>query len=320
MNQRAAGSKARVPSAYGRRIIVTGSNTGIGFQTAQAFAAAGGDVVLAVRSVERGEAAAERIRTEVPGAAIRVSQVDLADLASVSEFVDRERQIGPLDVLVANAGVMLVPQREFTADGFERHMGTNHLGHAALILGLLPTLSAAPAARVVIVGSIAHWFTRGLDTDLNTQGRYTPMGAYADSKLAGSLFAQELGRRLYAGSGSTVSVAVAHPGWCATEPTARDDSPGLGVRISRWTTQVLGSTPPEGAAPIIAAASDPGLRSGAYLGPRWALRGGPHQARFSPAAGNRDSAKWLFDRTLQLTGASFDRSGPASPDRPRPDM
>ena len=312
MNRRAAGAHARVPSASGRRVIVTGSNTGLGFQTAQAFAAAGGEVVLAVRSLVRGQAAADRIRTQVPGASIRVSQVDLADLASVSEFVARERQTGPLDVLVANAGVMLVPQREFTADGFERHMGTNHLGHAALILGLLPTLSAAPAARVVIVGSIAHWFTRGLDPDLNTTGPYTPMGAYADSKLAGSLFAQELGRRLDAGSGSTVSVVAAHPGWCATEPTERDDHPGWGVRVSRWTTQVLGSTPPEGAAPIIAAASDPGLRSGTYLGPRWALRGRPHQARFSPAAGNRDSAKWLFDRTLQLTGAPFDRWGSAS--------
>ena len=302
MNRRAAGAHARVPSASGRRVIVTGSNTGLGFQTAQAFAAAGGEVVLAVRSLVRGQAAADRIRTQVPGASIRVSQVDLADLGSVSEFVARERQTGPLDVLVANAGVMLVPQREFTADGFERHMGTNHLGHAALILGLLPTLSAAPAARVVIVGSIAHWFTRGLDPDLNTTGPYTPMGAYADSKLAGSLFAQELGRRLDAGSGSTVSVVAAHPGWCATEPTERDDHPGWGVR----------ALPVDHSGARVDAAGGRRADHRRRVRPRPAQRhlprpamgaaGPPAPGAFSPAAGNRESAKWLFDRTLQLTG------------------
>lgn len=310
-------------------MIVTGSNTGLGFQTALAFAAGGAGVVLAVRSVERGEAAAGQILARIPDAAVRVSEVDLADLASVAAFVDRERLAGPLDVLVANAGVMLVPQREFTVDGFERHMGTNHLGHAAMILGLLPTLSAAPAARVVIVGSIAHWFSRGLHPDLNATSRYTPMGAYADSKLAGLLFARELGQRLSSGTGSavghragsavgagqragsalgaSVSVVAAHPGWCATEVVERDDRPGLGVRLSRWATQILGSAPPEGAAPIVAAAAAPGLAGGSYLGPRWGLRGRPHAARISPAARDRESAAWLFERTLELTGASFER-------------
>jgi NAD(P)-dependent dehydrogenase (short-subunit alcohol dehydrogenase family) len=292
-------------SQAGRRAIVTGSNTGLGFQAARAFAAAGAEVVMAVRSAERGGAAAERIRVTVPGADVRVSELDLADLSSVAGFVDRERGNGPVDVLVANAGVMLVPQRGFTADGFESHMGINHLGHAALILGMLPALSAARSARVVIVGSLAHWFSRGLHPDLNTTGAYTPMGAYADSKLAGSLFAQELGRRLSAGSGSSVTVVGAHPGWCATEVSERDDHPGMGVRLSRWTTQVLGSTPPQGAAPVVRAAIDPGLPSGSYLGPRWGLRGDPHDARLSPAARDRDAAAWLFDRTLELTGSSL---------------
>jgi NAD(P)-dependent dehydrogenase (short-subunit alcohol dehydrogenase family) len=293
-----------VPSQAGRQVIVTGANTGLGFQTALAFAGAGAEVVLAVRNVARGEAAAERIRQRVPSAALRVSEIDLADLRSVRSFTNREGRVGMPDVLVANAGVMLVPARQFTADGFEMHMGVNHIGHAALILGLLPAMSEGSAGRIVVVGSTAHWFTRGLDDDLGTTGRYTPMGAYANSKLAGTLFMRELDRRL-APSGSKVRVVGAHPGWCATEVVERDDHPGSMVRLSRWFTQALGSSPPQGARPLIAAASDPDLTGGSYLGPRWALRGAAHQAHLSPAARNRESARRLFDRTLELTGSPF---------------
>jgi NAD(P)-dependent dehydrogenase (short-subunit alcohol dehydrogenase family) len=281
-------------------VIVTGSNTGLGFRTAAAFAAAGAEVVLAVRSDARGNAARDRITASAPGSAVRVSLVDLADLASVRDFVERERDRGSLDVLVANAGVMLVPRRELTVDGFERHMGTNHLGHAALILGLLPALEAA-SGRVVVVGSLAHWFSRGLRPDLGTAGRYTPMGAYADAKLAGLLFAGELGRRLAADS-SGVTVLAAHPGWSATELVERADHPGPMVRMSRWSTHLLGSSPTAGAAPIVAAADPDGPWSGGdYVGPRWALRGRPGRARLSPAARNREAARRLFERTLDLT-------------------
>ena len=224
----------------------------------------------------------------MPSAALRVSEVDLADLRSVGSFTDRERRVGPLHVLVANAGVMLVPARQFTADGFEMHMGVNHIGHAALILGLLPVMSEGSAGRIVVVGSTAHWFTLRLDDDLGTTGPYTPMGAYANSKLAGTLFMCELDRRLGA-SGSRVRAVGAHPGWCATEVLDRDDHPGGMVRLSRWFTQALGSSPPQGARPLIAAASDPDLAGGSYLGPRWALRGAPHRliSARRPATVNR---------------------------------
>ncbi len=292
---------ADVDSQVGRRAVVTGANTGLGFQTALSLATAGAQVVLAVRNRSRGEAAAQRITSAVPAARLRVSELDLADLSSVRAFAIREVAAGPLDVLVNNAGVMLVPRREFTADGFEKHMGVNHLGHFALTLGLLPALATAPAARVVSVSSIAHRFARSLDHTLSMTGTYRPMGAYAQSKLAMVLFCQELDRRLRAAGSPVISLA-AHPGWSATELFDRDDKPGPFVRLSRWATQVLGSSPEGGARPQVYAAAAPGVSAGSYLGPRLLLRGGPHRARLSGAARDVEAAAWLWDRSAELTG------------------
>jgi NAD(P)-dependent dehydrogenase (short-subunit alcohol dehydrogenase family) len=299
-------------SLAGRRAIVTGANTGLGFQTAQALADAGAEVVLAVRSASRGQAAADRIRAVVPSASIRVSELDLADLASVRAFVGQEGARGAVDVLVNNAGVMLVPERRLTADGFELHLGVNHLGHAALTIGLLPALASAPAGRVVAVGSIAHWFRGRVTGDLGLgdprlAGRYVPMRAYAASKLAEMQFALELDRRLRS-AGTGVTVVAAHPGWCATEAYDRDDKPGPMVRASRWATQVLGSAPAEGARALVAAAADPTAAAGDYLGPRWLVRGAPHRALLSPRARDRTAGKMLFDQSLALIGAAFDPS------------
>ena len=136
-----------IGSLQGRRMIVTGSNTGLGYQSALAFARSGADVVLAVRNVAKGEAAAARIRLDTPSALVRVGQVDLADLASVRSYGEAEAARGPVDALVNNAGVMLVPERKLTVDGFESHMGVNHLGHVLLTSLLLPAVAAAPAGR-----------------------------------------------------------------------------------------------------------------------------------------------------------------------------
>ena len=326
---------AATPDQSGRRAIVTGANTGLGFQTALALARAGAEVVLAVRSSGRGEAAAARIRHEIPDASVRVSELDLADLASVRAFAARERSAGPLDLLVNNAGVMLVPQRRFTADGFEMHMGVNHLGHAALTLLLLPALlraspgfrasldprapsdvGASPGfraslertvagGRVVVVGSAAHVIARPLDAGLGTTGRYRPMAAYAASKLAGLLFAFELDRRLRL-AGAPVTALAAHPGWTATELMDRDDAPGPFVRLSRWATQVMGSAPQTAAASVLRAATDQGLAGGAYLGPTGLLRGRPHRARPSRRARDQTAARWLFDLTAERTGTAFE--------------
>jgi NAD(P)-dependent dehydrogenase (short-subunit alcohol dehydrogenase family) len=296
---------ADVGNLAGRRAIVTGANTGLGFRTALALAGAGAEVVLAVRSPERGGAAAERIRAEVPGAEPRVSLVDLADLRSVRAFAEREAAGGPLDILVNNAGVMLVPQREFTADGFEKHMGVNHLGHVLLTAGLLPALSAAPAGRVVSVTSLAYLFAGRLDRSLGLQGRYRPMAAYGQSKLAALLFAGELDRRLGASGSSVVSLA-AHPGWSATELFDRDDRPGPFVRLSRWATQLLGSSPEAGARPQVRAAAAVDVPRGGLVGPSLLVYGRPRRTRIGRAARDSTDAAWLWDRSVELTGARFD--------------
>jgi NAD(P)-dependent dehydrogenase (short-subunit alcohol dehydrogenase family) len=205
-----------------------------------------------------------------------------------------------------------VPRRELTADGFELHMGTNHLGHVLLTSLLLPTLSAAPSGRVVSLSSTAARAAPRLDHGLNLTGRYSPFGAYAQSKLAQLLFGLEFDRRLRA-AGSTVSSLVAHPGWSATELLTRDDHPGPIVALSRWATRILGSTATEGARSQIAAAVDGSLSGGSFLGPAFLLRGRPHLAALSGAAVDPVAADWLWAVSNALTGAEFHL-----PDPPRP--
>lgn len=185
-----------IPSQKGRLAVVTGANSGIGEVTATALAGAGAEVVVAGRDAGKARAAVERITAAVPGAVARPEVLDLADLASVAAFADRLTAVGrPLDLLVNNAGVMAIPDRRTTADGFELTFGTNHLGHFALTGGLLPLLLRAPGARVVTVSAmIARSRLARLD-DLNSERRYRPMGSYATSKLANVLFARELQRR-----------------------------------------------------------------------------------------------------------------------------
>ncbi len=286
----------------GRRAVVTGANTGLGFQTAGALAGAGASVILAVRSVERGDAAAAKIRADVPDADLRVSELDLADLVSVRKFAADEAARGPLHLLVNNAGVMLVPSRQYTVDGFEQHMGTNHLGHVALTAGLLPALLAADRPRIVAVSSIAHRFAGRLDRSLGQDGKYTPMGAYGQSKLANLLFVAELHRR-YAATG--LVAAAAHPGWSATELFPKSDDAAWSVRFSRKATAMLGTSAQTGARPQLFAATARGLIGNEFIGPRFWLWGPPRAGGRSKAAEDAVSAGWLWDTSVELTGADF---------------
>ncbi|SDO53060.1 NADP-dependent 3-hydroxy acid dehydrogenase YdfG [Nakamurella panacisegetis] len=293
-----------IANLTGRRMVVTGANTGLGFASASTFARAGAEVVLAVRNADKGRAAAEKIRIDSPGASVRVGLLDLADLASVRKFGEAEAGRGPIDVLMNNAGVMLVPRREFTVDGFEMHMGVNHLGHVALTALLLPALVAAPAGRVVSLSSTAHRVAHRLDPGLNRTGQYAPMRAYGQSKLATLLFGLELDRRLRA-AGSTVTSVIAHPGWSATELMARDDHPGLMTAFSRKATAIMGSSATEGARSQIAAAVDRSIPGGSFIGPALGLRGRPHRSSMNSAASDPISAAWLWDVSNELTGADF---------------
>ena len=294
----------------GRRMVVTGANTGLGFQSALAFARSGADVVLAVRNAAKGADAAARIVADTSRASVRVASLDLTDLASIRAFGAAEAAAGPVDVLLNNAGVMLVPERQFTKDGFELHMGTNHLGHVLLTALLLPALAAAPAGRVVSLSSLAHRAAPRLDTNLGVSGRYSPMGAYGQSKLATLMFGLELDRRLRA-AGSSVTSVVAHPGWSATELLDRDDHPGPGVWLSRKATAVLGSSAEAGAQSQIKAAVDSGVVGGSFIGPAFGARGRPHLASAGAAATDPIAASWLWETSSALTDAEFGLSAPA---------
>ncbi|MCY0870020.1 MAG: oxidoreductase, partial [Firmicutes bacterium] len=208
-----------MPELVGKRIIVTGGNSGIGLEAARLLATKGAHITLAVRSPQRGADAAAVIRRDTPDASVDVAQLDLASLDSVrnfaSEFLASNDELA---VLINNAGVMAVPLRK-TADGHELQFGTNHLGHFALTGLLLPRLLSTPGARVVTVSSAAHRGGRIDFDNLDGSRSYSKWGAYSQSKLANLLFATELSRRLQAAGADVISVAC-HPGWAATNLTS----------------------------------------------------------------------------------------------------
>lgn len=295
----------QLPDLTGRRAVVTGANTGLGIVSAASLARAGADVVVTARDGTKGTAALERIHREQPEARLSLAHLDLADLGSVAAFAGEQLRSGPLDILMNNAGLMLVPQRQWTKDGFELQMGVNHLGHFALTSRLLPLLEQSTSGRVVSLSSLAHRITGPLDPRLGSVGSYDALGNYSQSKLACALFGFELDRRLKA-AGSSVSSVVAHPGYCATELFSRQPQPGLVDRLTGAVALVVGSGPQHGVQSQLRAATDANLHGGELLGPRFLIRGGPVRER--PASNARDlaSASLLWDLSGAVTGAVFD--------------
>lgn len=294
-------SFADIPDQTGRIAIVTGASSGIGLETARMLAQKGAEVVLACRSLKKGEAALEKIRPEKPTAKLSVAELDLSDLDSVEHFAQEFRAShGRLDLLLNNAGVM-VPPFGRTRQGFELQLGTNHLGHFALTGRLLPLLRATPGARVVVVSSTMQKIGRIDFTDLNYERRpYRGWFAYGQSKLANMLFARELGRRL-AAAGIDVRVTAAHPGWAATD--LQRTSPFM-----RFWGSMLAMTPAEGALPTLRAATDPQAQAGSFFGPKgpFELRGAPALARVPWRAQDDRVAQRLFDLSQELTGVRYD--------------
>ena len=309
-----------VADQWGRRAIVTGANAGLGYVSTLALVTAGAEVVMAVRDLDRGQAAAQRIREDVPDAKLRVIHLDLAELASVRDFAaGLVEEPEPVDILMNNAGVMLVPRREITTGGFERQMGVNHLGHFALTVGLLPALRrSSGGARVVSVTSLTYARVGPLDHGLGLTGDYSPMRAYGQSKLAVALFGQELHRRSSlvgrapgAASGGGLVSVLAHPGWSATAEAQPDDGAGRSVRFARRATALLGSPPAQGARAQLYAATAPELTGGEFIGPSKLGRGAPVAATLAGVAADTDAARWLWDESVRLTGA--DPNLPAGP-------
>lgn len=286
-----------IPDLTGKNAIVTGANSGIGYETAKALAKKGATVVMACRNLDKANAAAARIRQDVGNPKLEIMRLDLADLNSVREFADAfKAQYATLDLLINNAGVMIPPYTR-TADGFELQFGANHLGHYALTGLLLETILATPGARVVTVSSGAHRMGTINFDNLNAEMEYSASGAYAQSKLANLLFTLELNRR-YKEIGASAIAAAAHPGWTVT---------GLQRGFLHGVSWFVGQRPPMGALPTLRAAIDPDVQPNDYFGPGglMKMRGYPEKASSSQSALDPELARSLWDVSEELTGVSY---------------
>jgi NAD(P)-dependent dehydrogenase (short-subunit alcohol dehydrogenase family) len=289
-----------VPDQTGRTAIVSGANTGIGFETAAALAANNATVVMACRNQQKAEDAMAKIRARTPGAELEFIELDLASLASVERFAENFRASHDrLDLLINSAGVMIPPFGK-TEDGFELQFGCNHLGHFALTGRLLDMLESTPDSRVVNVSSMAHRYGTMDFDNLNAEKGYNAMPAYGQSKLANLLFTFELQRRLEA-KRSTVQVTAAHPGWTGTDLQRHS-------RPIRFLNIFFAQSPPMGALPTLRAATDPEAKGGDYFGPRGLseMRGYPKKVGTTPAAKDEHDARRLWEVSEELTGVSFD--------------
>lgn len=291
-------------------IVITGANSGLGLHCSKALAAAGADIVMACRNLDKGEAARAEVLEHAPGARVTLAALDLANLDSVRRFAAAQTDAGtPIDVLLNNAGVMAVPFGH-TADGFEMQIGTNHFGHFALSAQLAPML--AGDARIVTLSSLAHRWTPGIDLDDIDwqQRRYRRWQAYGDSKLANLLFHFGLARRAdKAGRGWTVTAA--HPGYADTHlqfVAAEQKQSRLEGLLMGLGNRVLAQSGGMGALPSLYAATAPGLRSGDFIGPGGfqQMRGYPTPVGCRRVARDEALADRLWEISEELTDCRFD--------------
>lgn len=292
-------TRDNIPDQSGRIVIITGANSGIGFEAAKALAAKGAEVILAVRSQEKGDAALSQIRTEIPTAKLQTRLLDLANLASVKTFAEQfKSDFDQLDLLINNAGIMIPPYGK-TLDGFESQFGTNHLGHFALTAQLFDLLKTTPESRIVNVSSNAHKMGKLNLEDLNWENRkYISWTAYGDSKIANLYFTYELSRKIKT-NGHGVMVTAAHPGL-----TSSNLAKGRGIK---FFNALFAQAGPMGALPTLMAATEPTAKSGDYFGPsgisEW--RGYPRQVVSNKLSQNEDIASKLWTLSEKLTGVTF---------------
>jgi NAD(P)-dependent dehydrogenase (short-subunit alcohol dehydrogenase family) len=297
----------QVPDLSGKVVIVTGGNSGLGYESVKAFAEKGATVVLASRSYDKGNAAREDLLKGKPSGEIAVMELDLGDLSSVKKFADSfQKEYDRLDVLLNNAGIMMTPYG-LTQDGLESQMGVNHFGHFALTGLLLDRILATPASRIVNVSSMAH--NRGqmdFDNLLFEHGRdYSPIRAYGRSKLANLLFTYELQRRLEAKGHDSLAVA-AHPGVAQTNLGRYIEGKFL-VKLLMPIFSHFTQDAAMGALPQIRASVDPSVKGGAYFGPdgRREMTGYPVEVQSNGSSHDREAAQRLWEVSEQLTGVAF---------------
>jgi NAD(P)-dependent dehydrogenase (short-subunit alcohol dehydrogenase family) len=299
---------ANMPDQAGKLAIVTGANSGLGLEASRALAEKGARVIMACRNTDKGQAAADQVRQQHPNADLDVQPLDLADLASVRAFAEAFAARGKvLPLLINNAGVMALPQRRETADGFEMQFGTNHLGHFALTGLLLPHILAAPGARVVTVSSGAHTMGRLDFDDLQAEKSYGQWRAYGNSKLANLLFTYELQRRFESWQADAIAVA-AHPGYTATNLQQHSG-------LFSFLNHIMAQGVEKGTLPLLYAATAPEVKGGEYYGPdgfmEW--RGYPQRVTSKKRSHDTAAAARLWDVSEELTGVVYDRVREAVP-------
>ncbi|MCB2224563.1 MAG: SDR family NAD(P)-dependent oxidoreductase [Actinobacteria bacterium] len=293
-----------IPDLTGRVAVVTGANSGVGLASAEALAGAGAHVVMAVRDVASGT----RARDGMGAASAEVVALDLASLSSVASAADDlTRRFPEIDILLNNAGLMATPERR-TEDGFEMQLGVNHFGHWALTAGLLPSLLAADAARVVTVTSMARLQGKPVDPDdVNLDRGYDPWAAYGRSKLANYVFAIGL-QQEFERAGAAAGSLAAHPGLSHTNlqvRTAAEGGAGRSAGFWEWAAARFGMEPDRGALPQVRAATDPGARGGELYGPRY-VAVGPPVRRPVLRRGLGEAIATLFGVSERETGVPID--------------
>lgn len=303
-----------VPSQNGRRVLITGANSGIGYEAALELARHGAEVILPARSYEKANGAIDRIRQSVSGAKLLPAILDLASIASIRAFAAFVAEIFPgqsLDLLINNAGVMAVPQRELTVDGYERQFATNYLGPFLLTALLYPHLKQQAGTRIVTVSSGVSNFAKLEFDNLQSERYYRAMsGAYAQSKLADLIFQQELQRRLTAVRSPILSTG-AHPGFAVTNIQTSGPAGNLPL-ILRIANLLVGPFASQdaahGALPTLYAATSPRAVAGGYYGPSGfqEMKGYPVPARIAPAAKDLGLAARLWAESERLAGTTFD--------------
>lgn len=297
-----------IPDQTGRIIIITGANSGLGYETTLALAQKNATVVMACRNQTKGAEARDQVLANASGAQVDLMALDLGDLSSVRTFAEQFREkYSRLDVLINNAGVMAIPRTE-TVDGFEMQLGVNHLGHFALTGLLIDLLIATPKSRVVSVSSFGHVTGKINFDDLMLKENYTRYGAYGQSKLANILFANELQKRLSAIGAKTISLS-AHPGLSATnlQSTSTHHSGALAERIIYpIIMNTVAQSAAMGALPPLYAGFSDDANGCDYIGPRWMhTRGYPKKVRADKSAYDENTAKRLWEVSEELTGVQY---------------
>ena len=286
----------------GRTALITGANSGIGLETARVLAAHGARLIMAGRTAAKLEEAVALVRRTTPGAQVKTLVVDLSDLESIRSAAAGIAAGETVDLLINNAGVMNLPERRLTRDGFEMTFGTNHLGHFAFDALVWPAVRRSSRARVVTVSAIAARWRSGRSTDLMSEQKYRSMGAYAKSKRANVVYTLELARRV---SGSPVEAVVIHPGSAVTN--LQQHSSGFMRAITPIANRLLMGSPTGAAWPSLYAATSPDVRNGEFIGPsgRDQTAGTPKPARLPKGANDPDERARLWSESERLTGVTF---------------